>query len=59
MTQEKVHRAILNAAEILSDNADSLSQDILTRKVNDITIWIRFDPDSVPTIDINKTYSLF
>lgn len=59
MTQENVHQAILNAAEILSDNADSLSQDILTRKVNDITVWIRFDPDSVPTIDICKTYSLF
>lgn len=59
MTQENVHQAILNATKILSDNADSLSQDILTRKVNDITVWIRFDLDSVPTIDICKTYSLF
>lgn len=58
MTQENVHQAILNATKILSDNVDSLSQDILTRKVNDITVWIRFDPDSVPTIDIYKTYSL-
>ena len=60
-TTKEVEKAILNAADILKDNALALAHDIDSQKVTGISIWIRFDADSdsIPTLEIEKEYFLF
>ena len=57
-TNKEVEKAILNAADILKNNALALTHDIDLQKVSGISIWIRFDADSIPTLEIEKDYFL-
>lgn len=57
-TNKKVEKAILNAADILKNNALALTHDIDLQKVSGISIRIRFDADSIPTLEIEKDYFL-
>ena len=58
-TNKEVEKAILNAADILKNNALALTHDIDLQKVSGISIWIRFDVDSIPTLEIEKDYFLY
>lgn len=60
-TNKEVEKAILNAADILKNNALALTHDIDLQKVSGISIWIRFDAgaDSIPTLEIEKDYFLY
>lgn len=58
-TNKEVEKAILNAADILKNNALALTHDIDLQKVSGISIWIRFDSDSIPTLEIEKDYFLY
>lgn len=57
-TNKEVEKAILNAADILKNNALALTHDIDLQKVSGISIRIRFDADSIPTLEIEKDYFL-
>lgn len=46
------------SADILKNNALALTHDIDLQKVSGISIWIRFDADSIPTLEIEKDYFL-
>ena len=48
--------AILEAANIIIENADGLARDIEERYVNGINIYLSADAGEAPTLEITKTY---
>lgn len=52
--QKKLIQAVKDAGQEIMDNAeDFVGSPIM---FSDMTITIRFDPERVPTIDVDKTY---
>ena len=48
--------AIIEAANIIIENAEELTRDIEDRCVNGINIYLSVDADEAPTLEISKTY---
>ena len=50
--------ALKNAGNILIEQAEHIIDDIEKNKIYDFSIWIRFNYDEVPTMQIEKEYLL-
>lgn len=50
--------ALKNAGNILIEQAENIMDDIEKNKIYDFSIWIRFNYDEVPTMQIEKEYLL-
>ena len=50
--------ALKNAGNILIEQAEHIMDDIEKNKIYDFSIWIRFNYEEVPTMQIKKEYLL-
>lgn len=50
--------ALKNAGRILIEQAENLMNDIDVNMMADFTIWLKFDKEYIPTMEISKEYAL-